>query len=369
VKSATRKTGSALASSPTGRAHTASAWDRVRRFDLEFPAAFVVILAVGLVLAGQLAEDLADSATLEMLPPSFSGPRWTVVAVVAYMLLITRVVDRTVQGAIPSIERVTKVDPHVVRGYINRLQPVEVRTNLVLLAASALIVTTLFAGLRVDLPVPGATGGELFLPSSAPAALAILAGYTILGWAGLSLIFLTVRHGRALGALCREPLDVDVFDTTNLLPLGNIALAGALAPAGIIVIFLLGLGQPGHWISYTVLLLAAVASLLALLLPLRGVHRQMSDAKDAVLADLNARISEVYDEVRRSPLASPEIPGLNARTNTLVPLRKTVHEMTTWPFADTVAFGRAVLIASAPLIYTALNELIKRFWIDPLGGP
>ena len=41
--------------------------------------------------------------------------------------------------------------------------------------------------------------------------------------------------------------------------------------------------------------------------------------------------------------------------------------MTTWPFADTVAFGRAVLIASAPLIYTVLNELIKVFWIAPLS--
>ncbi|MEJ7749350.1 MAG: hypothetical protein WKF56_08595 [Candidatus Limnocylindrales bacterium] len=41
--------------------------------------------------------------------------------------------------------------------------------------------------------------------------------------------------------------------------------------------------------------------------------------------------------------------------------------MTTWPFADTVAFGRAVLIASAPLIYTVLSELIKAFWIEPLS--
>ena len=368
MKSATRKTGPALASGVTGRPPAATARDRVRRFDLQFPAVFVVIAAVGLVVAGQLAEDLADSPTLEMLPPSFSGARWTVVAVVAYLLLITRVVDRTVQGAIPSIERVMKVDPQVVRGYIDRLQPVDVRTNLVLLAASGLIVTTLFAGLGVDLPVPSATGDQ-FLPPGAAAAFAVLAGYTILGWAGLSLIFLTVRHGRALGALCREPLDVDVFDTTNLLPLGNIALAGALAPAGIIVIFLFGLGEPSHWISWSVLMLAAVASLLALLLPLRGVHRQMSEAKDAVLADINARISEVYEEVTRSPLAAPEIPGLNARTNTLIPLRKTVHEMTTWPFADTVAFGRAVLIASAPLIYTALNELIKRFWIDTIPTP
>ena len=50
-------------------------------------------------------------------------------------------------------------------------------------------------------------------------------------------------------------------------------------------------------------------------------------------------------------------------------MRKAVQEMTTWPFRDTVAFGRAVLIAAAPLIYTTLSELIRVFWIRPLSGP
>lgn len=81
---------------------------------------------------------------------------------------------------------------------------------------------------------------------------------------------------------------------------------------------------------------------------------------------MNARIANVYRDVGRKELDTGAIAGLNARTNTLVPLRKTVHEMTTWPCADTVAFGRAVLIASAPLIYTVLSELIKVFWINPL---
>lgn len=366
MKSATRKPARVTAPGSARRNSRVAAWDRFRGWDLQFPAALVMIAALGLVVAGQLAEDLADTPGLELLPPIFSGHRWTVIAVVAYMLLITRVIDRTVHGAIPSIERVLKLDAPTVRGYVDRLRPVEVSANLALLAASAIIVTTLFAGMGLDMPVTRhpVTDEPLFLPPSPLGALAVLAGYTVFGWAGLSLIYLTVRLGRALGELCREPLAVDVFDTSNLLPLGNIALAGALAPAGIIVILLLGLGQPNHWISWTVLVLAAVASLLALLLPLRGVHRQMSDAKDRVLADLNARIADVYAEISRGTLGMPEIAALNGRTNTLVPLRKTVHEMTTWPFADTVAFGRAVLIASAPLIYTVLSELIKVFWIN-----
>lgn len=347
--------------------------DRLWRWDIQFPAAFVVIAAVGLVVLGQLAEDLADSPRLELLPPVFSGHRWTVIATVVYALLISRVVDRTVRGAIPSIERVVKADAPNVRAYLRRLRPVEVSANVALLAASAIVVTTLFAGLGLDMPVTSdpLTGEPLFLPESPLGAAAVLAGYTVVGWAWLSLVYLTVRLGRALGELCREPLEVDVFDTTNLLPFGNIALAGSLAPAGIIVILLLGLGQPTHWLSWTVLVLVAIASLLALLLPLRGVHRQMAEAKDAVLANLNGRISRVYDEVDQHDAkgpTGPDLAALSARTNTLIPLRKTVHEMTTWPFADTVAFGRAILIASAPLIYTVLSELIKVFWINPLSA-
>jgi hypothetical protein len=231
------------------------------------------------------------------------------------------------------------------------------------------LVTVLFVGLGSDLPVTNdpVTNQPIYLPGSGLQSGLILAGYAVVGWAGLSLIYLTIRLGRALGQLSRETLVVDVFDTTNLLPFGNIALAGALAPAGIIVIMLLGLGQPRTWLSWTVLVLAAVASILALLLPLRGIHRQMAIAKEAVLMNLNARIGHVYEEVSRAPLEGAAVPGINERTNTLIPLRKTVNEMTTWPFADTVAFGRAVLIASSPLIYTVLSELIRVFWIVPLS--
>jgi len=87
-----------------------------------------------------------------------------------------------------------------------------------------------------------------------------------------------------------------VFDTSNLLPFGNIALAVALAPVGIIVILLAGLGQPTTALGWTVLTLAGVTSLLALFLPIRGTHREMTRAKQDVLARLNGRIQEVYDE-------------------------------------------------------------------------
>jgi hypothetical protein len=136
----------------------------------------------------------------------------------------------------------------------------------------------------------------------------------------------------------------------------------------VIVILLLGLGAPSMPISWTLLVLVTLASLFALLLPLRGIHRQMDDAKEAALSTLNARLRTSYEEASGSVPPSPEATTrLNHRVSALVNLRKTVGEMTTWPFRDTLALGRAVLIATAPLIYTVINELIKVFFIGPLS--
>lgn len=59
----------------------------------------------------------------------------------------------------------------------------------------------------------------------------------------------------------------------------------------------------------------------------------MYTAKDTGLATVNARISDLYDEVERTPAIEPDhATRLNQATGALIPLRKTVHEMTTWPF-------------------------------------
>ena len=236
-----------------------------------------------------------------------------------------------------------------------------------LLTLSAVLVAVLFLvpERRSRLDDPVTTGDEA--ARGRPGAIAVIPDMP--SWDGPVLRSSTGRSGsaRTLGDLSRERLAVNVFDTRELLPFGNIALALALAPAGIVVILLLGLGQPGTLLSWTVILLATLASVLALLLPLRGVHQQMARAKQDVIGDIDRRLSEIYAELSGAAFGSARMVPLNQATNTLVPLRTTVSQLTTWPFRNTVAFGRAVLIASAPLVYAALSELIRVFWITPMG--
>jgi hypothetical protein len=329
----------------------------------------VLVIAIVLVMLGQLAEDLADTEPLQLLArPLDAQRRWTLIVAVVYMLVIGRIIERMVNRSLATLDALINVDPDRFRDYMARMRRPGLGVDLILLAISAGVVLVLFLALRTSLPIDDTvTNTPVYLPANGVMAIAIVVQYTLVGWAVLALVWSTISRARALGELSREPLEIDVFDTSNVLPLGNIALATALAPAGVIVILLFGFGAPSMAVSWTLLLLVTLASLLALLLPLRGIHRQMDAAKESALASLNARLRASYEEASAAVPPSPEdTTRLNHRVATLVNLRKTVGEMTTWPFRDTLALGRAVLIATAPLIYTVINELITFFVIGPL---
>jgi hypothetical protein len=328
------------------------------------------IVGTAIVLAGQLVEDAADSAPMQMLTPGGFVQRWLIVAFVAYLFGIWAFAERTVERSLASVRPVVRIgDPEFDR-YARRMETMPATSEIGLLIVSAVVTVLLFVVLQADLlmndPVTGASES---LPL-APSAVLILAGYTVFGWAFLRLLYGTARLAAALGRLTREPIDVDVFDTSPLLPFGNIALALSLAPAGAIIILIITLGRPTQPAGWSVLIEATGATVLALLLPLWGVHRQMAVAKHRAFAALSSTISDVYTSA-----TSPRRPDneqwthLANVTGTVLQLRKTVQDMTTWPFRGTLAFGRAVLIAAAPLIYAALTELIRDWWLAPLTGP
>jgi hypothetical protein len=329
----------------------------------------VLAAAVAIVVLGQLVEDLSDSRPLQMFSQPIALRRWTLIVAVLYSLGISIFIDRMVGQSLTALDRLIRLNPDRFQAYMTSMRRQGLGVDAVLLAAAAAFVAVIFVGLQTSLPIDDpVTNAPVFLPTDRLAALVVLAEYSVVGWAMGSLVWATVRRTRALGELSRQPMQVDVFDTENVLPFGNIALSTALAPAGVVVILLFGFGRPSSPLSWTLLILVTLASLFALLQPLRGIHGQMERAKDRALTDINGRLRDSYDELRAQPAPKGgTLADLNARVATLVALRKSIGEMTTWPFRDTIAFGRAVLIALAPLIYTFVNELIKVFFINPLN--
>ncbi|HEX8024824.1 MAG TPA: hypothetical protein VF484_01335 [Candidatus Limnocylindrales bacterium] len=323
-----------------------------------------------IVLAGQLAEDLADSPPLQMLDPNVVLQRWLIVGLVAYLFGIVAFAERTVERSLDSVRPIVRINDAEFQSYARRMETMPVASEVVMLAVSAVVTVLLFAVLRADLLVDDpVTHGSTSLPSS-PLGPLVLAGYTVFGWAFLRLLYSTVRLARALAALTRESLDVDVFDTSPLVPFGNIALALSLAPAGAIIILIITLGRPTQPTGWSVVIEASAATILALILPLWGVHRQMAAAKHKAFAALSSTVGDAF-----ATATSPRRPNdeqwahLANITGTTLQLRKTVQDMTTWPFRGTLAFGRALLIAAAPLIYATLSELIRITFLAQLSQP
>lgn len=339
-----------------------------RTLPLRYPLFILGIVAV--VTLGQVIEDALDTPSLEMLTPAISIPRWTLVLLTLYMLVMLRVIPRTASRCLREIRPTVNADEPTFSSLRARMTRLPLRLDLLLAVVSLLFVILLFPVLNSPLPITRnpLTNERTFLPGSLWNAAPVVVAYALVGWAALSLVVTTLRLGKALGELTQLPLRLDVFDNGNVLPLGRLALVQSLAPAGVVLLLLMGLGTPDRPLAWFAFLLVSLASVLALILPLRGVHRQMDAAKKDALAGVNHELSEIHRETlnANAPDAT-RTAFLSNRINTLVNLRKMIQEGPTWPFQSTVAVSRALLVASAPLIYAVLNELIRIFFIDPLA--
>lgn len=339
-----------------------------RTLPLRYPLFILGIVVV--VTLGQVIEDALDTPSLEMLTPAISIPRWTLVLLTLYMLVMLRVIHRTANRSLRDIRPTVSADEQTFQSLCARMARLPLRLDLLLAGVSLLFVVVLFPVLNSPLPITRnpLTNERTFLPGSLWNAALVIVAYALVGWAALSMVVTTVRSGKALGELTHLPLKLDVFDTGNVLPLGRLALVLSLAPAGVVLLLLMGLGTPDRPLAWFAFLLVSLASVLALILPLRGVHRQMDRVKRDALTDVSHELSEIHHEtLSTNPPDATRAAFLSNRINTLVNLRKVIQEGPTWPFQSTVAVSRALLVASAPLIYAVLNELIRIFFIDPLA--
>jgi hypothetical protein len=183
---------------------------------------------------------------------------------------------------------------------------------------------------------------------------------------GTSLVYTAVMHSIGLGRLANRPLIVNVYNPENLLPFGYHALLHSVALAGVIFIPSLLLGRPGSPASLMLISVNTIGSLMALILPLIGVYRQIRAAKIQTLANLSAQLTQLQDSLLGRPRTPSEsMADLSARATALVTLRKTIHESPNWPFRGTTGVVRAMVAATSPLIYFVLIEIVRAY-IVPL---
>jgi hypothetical protein len=234
----------------------------------------------------------------------------------------------------------------------------------VLLLAAAVLLVVLFLILPPDqLPELAA-----YSPAGIVGSAVIALFYTILFWLLLSLVYVGIRSSRALSQLAKQPLTVNVFDPEPLLPFGRLSLAQSLTFVGMFLIPLIIMGPPtrqgGGWFVIGL----SVLCLLALFVPLWGVHRQIVEAREEVLS----RVCGDLMEIQRSLLSTGsqetgQLQALSQRTDVLLSFRKQVLGAPSWPFRDTGSIFRAIIAATSPLIYFILNQLVQSYLFPLIG--
>jgi len=322
-----------------------------------WPARVSVLILIGLVTAEQVAEEILFSGnlTLERL-----FARLLLGALAVYLLLAILFLKRQVVLSLVRLRRAVDLDPASFANLTRRMIRPSRWVEYGLLLASLAVVAGLFLGLKSDFPF----GGTVAMTPSPWVAAFFLATYVLIGWLGLSLVSTALQHALGLRRLAQAPLVINVFDPDNLVPFGTLSLLHSLTLVGVMVLLIIPLGMPSGLSGLMVVGLSSLGSLLALILPIWGVYLQTRDAKEKALSRIYDELEILQEDLLGKQTESPT--DLNARTNALVNLRKTILEVPNWPFRSTMTIVRATTAATSPLIYFVLIELVRAYFVPVL---
>ena len=161
-----------------------------------------------------------------------------------------------------------------------------------------------------------------------------------LWWLGYAIVTVSVRMSR----LAKNLNHIDLLDLSPLAPFTQQGLTNALLVIGLLSVFSLMLLEPGF--GSTMLLIGGPSLLvaaLALLYPVRGVHRRIHESKDAELGKINEAIT-----ARRSAFQDPEAGQQSGEMADLIAYRGLIESVPEWPFTSSTYF-RFILYMLIPV--------------------
>jgi hypothetical protein len=330
------------------------------------PYGVMALLLGAVVLAEQIMEQSLLGPVEKFFAPNNLRFGLALPALTIYMLLAHKTLKRSALPQLAQLRPAVLIDDVEYDAAVRRIVQTSPRAEAVLLLIALAITAGWFVALRLPYPMMAAI--PVHLSSNLGQALLTLAAYTIFGWAGLALVWSTWRFGRGLGQLARQPLAINALDPDSVLPFGRLSLRHSLTVAVTVLLFVIPLGAPGDLLEYSVLALASLASLSALIFPLLGVHSQMQQARDRITTRISQELAGCQSRLMACSEVSNEVLSeLSDRTEKLMGLRSTVYRSPTWPFRNASSVVRVLLAALSPLLYFVLNEILRTYVLPVLG--
>lgn len=169
-------------------------------------------------------------------------------------------------------------------------------------------------------------------------------------WLGYAVVTVSMRMSRLAKKLNR----IDLLDLSPLAPFTRQGLTNALLVIGVLSIYSLmmletGFGRMMLWIGGATLVVAA----LALLSPVRGVHKRIRQSKDAKLRWINEAIL-----TQRSALEDPDASRRIGEMGDLVAYRGLIEDVPEWPFT-TSTYARLILYMLIPVAFWVLGVVAE----------
>lgn len=355
---------------PDGHPADEQRWNRWPAFAFERLRAPYGTLLAGFLALSIISLSLESSLKYRAIgqwgAAEVAGLKQGIATAAASLFILThmRIVKQAAVRTLRQLREVVQVDDASYERLARRLIRADGRTELALLLLAALLAVVLLV--LPDNQLRGLPHGRAI---DVLALVLIALFYLLAFWLMLTLVYGAIRNARALAQLAKNPLQINVFDPAALLPFGRLSLVQSLAFVGVFLIPLMLLGSPraaGGWLVIALSLL----SLMALFVPLWGVHQQIVAARERVLAE----ISEELLAVQRSLVAgaagnAEKLTALAQHTATLIEFRRHVLSNPSWPFRDIGAVLRASAAALSPLVYFILNYLVQTYLFPLFSTP
>ena len=182
----------------------------------------------------------------------------------------------------------------------------------------------------------------------------------LVGVGSVALAYAIIVVSRRMSRLAADLKSIDLFDLSPLFPFTQLGLAnslllmGLVAIAGLMVLTETGFGLLGFLVGTAILGAAGLAAAL----PMRGVHRRITQAKAAELEWVEEKLQQQRDQLKKgAERTSGDLSDLAA-------YRDLVRGVRDWPIT-TSSYVRFALYLLIPLASWAAAAVVERL-VDAL---
>lgn len=158
--------------------------------------------------------------------------------------------------------------------------------------------------------------------------------------------------------LSHQPLEINLFDTRPLYPFGQLSFAYAaiISVRMLIQIATSGFVEGPMAVIFTI---SSIASLLALLLPIWSVHRQLLTEKLTLLQPLNEEMNRIARTLLDHAADEHQHLEIVARSmQTIHTIREQIANVWSWPVPNSVTAIQVLLLSTAPTLLNLLKTYI-----------